>query len=57
MTKYKTLPDLLKSGHRLPTGNDRGEDVTLHGDAEGERDNVEQKEVGGLGGGGFAGKN
>lgn len=48
---------LLKRGHSLPTGNDRGEDVTLHGNTKGERDDIQKEEVGSLGGGGLAGEN
>jgi hypothetical protein len=40
----------------LTTGNDRGEDVTLHGNTKGERDDIQKEEVGRLGGGGFAGE-
>lgn len=47
---------LLDGGDRLATGDDGGEDVALHGDTERERDDIEQKEVGGLGGLGLAGE-
>jgi hypothetical protein len=40
----------------LTTGNDGSEDVALHGDTKGERDDIEQEEVGGLGGGGLSGE-
>ena len=39
---------LLEGGHGRTTGNDRGKDVTLHGDTEGERTDIKQKKVGGL---------
>ena len=42
-----SLP-LLEGGHVATTGNDRSEDVTLHGDTEGERNNVQKEEVVGL---------
>ena len=47
---------LLDSRDGGTTGNDLGEDVALHGDTEGERNDIEQEEVLGLGGGGLAGK-
>jgi hypothetical protein len=46
----------ITSRDGLPTGNDRGEDVTLHGNTEGERDDIEEEEVGGLGRGGLSGE-
>ena len=47
---------LLDGGHSLATGDDGGEDVALHGDTEGEGNDIEEEEVGGLGGGGLAGE-
>ena len=47
---------LLDGGDSLATSNDGGEDVALHGDTEGERDDIEEEEVGGVGGGGLAGE-
>lgn len=40
----------------LAARNDRSKDVALHGDTEGKRDDIEQEEVGGVGGGGLAGE-
>lgn len=48
---------LLDGRDSLATGNDGGKDVTLHGDTEGERNNVEKQKVLGLGGSGLAGEN
>lgn len=47
---------LLDSGDGLTTGNDGGEDVTLHGYTKGERNDIEKEEVGSVGGGGLSGK-
>lgn len=47
---------LLDGGHGLATRNDRSEDVTLHGDTEGQRADIEKEEVSGLGGGSLAGE-
>ena len=47
---------LLDGGDGLTTVDNGGEDVALHGDTEGERNDIEQEEVLGLGGGGLAGK-
>jgi hypothetical protein len=38
----------------LSSGNDRGEDVALHGNTEGKGNDVEEQQVGGIGGGGPA---
>jgi len=40
----------------LTTGNNGGEDVALHGDTEGQRNDIEKEEVGGLGRGGLSGE-
>jgi hypothetical protein len=42
------------SRHSLSTGNNRGENVALHGDTEGEGNDIEKEEVGGLGRGGLS---
>lgn len=47
---------LLDGGHSLTTGNDGSEDVTLHGNTKGEGNDIEEEEVGGLGGGGLSGE-
>lgn len=47
---------LLQAGHGLAAGNDGSEDVTLHGDTQGKGNNVEQEQVGGVGGSGLAGE-
>lgn len=47
---------LLDGRDGLATGDDRGKDVTLHGDTKGERNNIEEQEVLGLGGSGLAGE-
>ena len=47
---------LLNCGDSLTTGNDGGEDVTLHGDTKGEGNDIEKEEVSSLGGGGLSGK-
>lgn len=47
---------LLDRRDSLATGNDRGEDVALHGDTEGEGNDIEEEHVGGVGGGGLAGE-
>ena len=44
------------TGHGGTAGNDLSEDVALHGDTEGKGNNVEEEHVGGVGGGGLAGK-
>lgn len=45
---------LLESRHSATAGNDGSEDVALHGHTEGERNDVEEEEIGGVGGGGLA---
>ena len=40
----------------LSTGNDGSEDVTLHGNTKGEGHDIEQQQVGGVGGGGLSRK-
>ena len=47
---------LLDGGDGLATGNDRGEDVTLHGNTQGQGNDVQEEEVGGVGGSGLAGE-
>jgi hypothetical protein len=47
---------LLDGGHSLATGNNGSEDVTLHGNTERKRDNVEKQKVGGVSGRSLAGK-
>jgi len=47
---------LLDRGHSLATGDHRSEDVALHGDTEGKRDDIEQEEVRGIGRGGLSGE-
>lgn len=47
---------LLQARHGVTTGNDGSEDVTLHGDTKREGDDIEKEKVGGVGGGGLAGK-
>lgn len=54
LTTAGETTDLLKRGHSLATSNDRGENVTLHGNTKGERDDIQEEEVRGLGGGGLA---
>jgi hypothetical protein len=54
---YQTgLTYLLNGRDGLSTGNDGSEDVTLHGDTKGEGNDIEEEEVGGLGGGGLSGE-
>ena len=48
---------LLNCGDSLTTGNDGGEDVTLHGDTKGEGNDIEKEEVGSLSGGGLSREN
>jgi hypothetical protein len=43
-------------GDGLSTGNDGSKDVTLHGDTEGEGNDIEKEEVGSLSGGGLSGE-
>jgi hypothetical protein len=50
-----SLP-LLQARDSVATRHDRGENVTLHGDTKGKRADIEEEEVGGLGGGGLAGE-
>jgi hypothetical protein len=45
---------LLQAGNGLATGHDRGEDVALHGNTEGERAHIQEKEVSSLGRGSLA---
>lgn len=40
----------------LSAGNDGSENVTLHGNTKGEGNDIEEEEVGGLGGGGLSGE-
>jgi hypothetical protein len=40
--------------HSLATGNYGSKDVALHGDTEGQRDDIEKEEISGLGGGGLS---
>ena len=47
---------LLDGGDGLATGDNRGEDVTLHSDTKGKGNDIEQEQVLGLGGGGLAGE-
>ena len=47
---------LLDGGDGGTAGDNVGEDVTLHGDTKGKGNNVEEEHVGGVGGGGLAGK-
>ena len=47
---------LLDSGDGLTTGNDGGEDVTLHGYTKGEGNDIEEEKVSGVGGGSLSGK-
>lgn len=47
---------LLNGRNSLATRDDRGEDVTLHGNTEGKGNNVEEQKVLGLGGSGLAGE-
>jgi hypothetical protein len=47
---------LLQGGDSGSTGNDGGEDVTLHGNSEGEGADIEQEKVSGLLRGGLSGK-
>jgi hypothetical protein len=47
---------LLEGGYRGAARNDRGEDVTLHGDTKGQRADIEQQKVGGLVRGGLSGE-
>jgi hypothetical protein len=51
----KNIP-LLDGGDGLTTGNDGGKDVALHGDTEGEGNDIEKQEVSSLGGGGLSGE-
>ena len=50
------LTYLLDGRDSLSAGDDGSEDVTLHGDTKGEGNDIEEEEVGGLGGGGLAGE-
>jgi len=47
---------LLQARNGLSTGDDWGEDVTLHGNTKGKWDDIEEEEVGGVGGGGLSGE-
>jgi hypothetical protein len=47
---------LLDSRDGLTTSDDRGEDVALHGDTKGERNNIQEKQVSSLGRGGLTGE-
>ena len=47
---------LLNSGDGLTTGNNGGEDVTLHGYTKGEGNDIEEEKVSGVGGGSLSGK-
>lgn len=47
---------LLDGRDGLATGNDGGEDVALHGDTKGERNDIQKQKVLGLGGGSLAGE-
>ena len=47
---------LLDGGDGLATSNDRGEDVALHGNTQGQGNDVQEEEVGGVGGSGLAGE-
>lgn len=47
---------LLDSGDGLTAGNDGSEDVTLHGNTEGERDDIEKEQVSGVSGCGLSGE-
>ena len=46
----------LDSRNCLPTGNDGSEDVALHGDTEGEGNDIKEEEISSLGGGSLAGE-
>lgn len=47
---------LLDSGDSLATVDNGGEDVALHGNTKGKRDNVKKEQIGGLSRGGLAGE-
>jgi hypothetical protein len=47
---------LLEGGAGGTTGNNGGKDVTLHGDTERQRNDIEEEEVGGLSRGGLSGE-
>jgi hypothetical protein len=47
---------IITGRHGLTTGNNGSEDVALHGDTEGEGNNIEEEKVGSLGGGGLSGE-
>lgn len=47
---------LLDGGDSLATGDDGGKDVALHGDTQGEGNDIQKEEVGGLSRGGLAGE-
>jgi len=53
--KRISLP-LFQTGHCCATRNNLGEDVTLHGNTEGERNNIEEEEIGGVSGCGLSGR-
>ena len=48
--------NLLDGWDGLATGDDWGKDVTLHGNTKGKWDDIQKKEVSGLGGGSLAGE-
>ena len=57
--KSVDAPVIQKSNmtYRLSTGNDRGEDVALHGNTEGEGNDIEKEEIGSIGRGSLAREN
>jgi hypothetical protein len=48
---------LLQSRASSTTGNDGSEDVTLHGNTQGQRNDIKEEEVGSLSGGSLARQN
>ena len=54
VVSYGREGSLLDSRDSLATGDDRGENVALHGDTKVERDDIQEKEIGGVGRGSLA---
>ena len=53
--KYQKWQDRLRTYRNgLPTRDDRGEDIALHGDTKGQGDNIKKQEIGSVSGCGLA---
>lgn len=53
--KYQKWQDRLRTYRNgLPTRDDRGEDIALHGNTKGQGDNIQKQEIGSVGGCGLA---